>query len=88
MEKHFWTARKINDLNTFFGRSPSGRAIRCNALFVASQSISAAIPNAKKQKNRFSNIIEKRLLNFYALCARNSSRKSFFFWRLLKISIS
>jgi hypothetical protein len=34
-----------------FGRSPSGRAIRCNALFVASQNISTAIPNAK-QKTR------------------------------------
>jgi hypothetical protein len=29
------------------GRSPSGRAIRYNGLFVTSQTISAAIPNAK-----------------------------------------
>jgi hypothetical protein len=29
----------------YFGRSPTGRTIRCNALFVTSQTISAAIPN-------------------------------------------
>jgi hypothetical protein len=31
----------------YFGRSPSGRAIRCNAGFVTSPNISTAIPNAK-----------------------------------------
>jgi hypothetical protein len=30
-----------------FGRSPTGRAIRYNALFVTSQSISTTIPNAE-----------------------------------------
>jgi hypothetical protein len=34
-------------LESDFGRSPTGRAIRCNALLVTSQIISAAIPNAK-----------------------------------------
>jgi hypothetical protein len=29
----------------------TGRAIRCNALFVTSQNISAAIPNAKTQND-------------------------------------
>jgi hypothetical protein len=41
----------------FLGRSPSGRAIRCNALFVTSQSIFAAIPNANKAENHENHLI-------------------------------
>jgi hypothetical protein len=33
-------------MSWLLGRSPSGRAIRYNGLFVTSQTISAAIPNA------------------------------------------
>jgi hypothetical protein len=41
----------INATLEFFGRSPTGRAIRCNLFFAAGatqKNISAAIPNAKR----------------------------------------
>jgi hypothetical protein len=40
-------------LEVYFGRSPTGRAIRCNGLFVTSQTISTAIPNAGNLKAVF-----------------------------------
>jgi hypothetical protein len=50
----------------YFGRSPTGRAIRCNALFVTSQNISAAIPNARTAKLKFKiqNVLTGGLLKF------------------------
>jgi hypothetical protein len=46
-------------IRLFFGRSPTGRAIHCNLLFVTSQKISVAIPNAKRlQKTRVMRILK------------------------------
>jgi hypothetical protein len=41
-----------------FGRYPAGRAIHCNLLFVTSQKISVAIPNAKTHQQHQARLLE------------------------------
>jgi hypothetical protein len=43
-----------HSLNWVFGRSPSGRAIRCNLFAFRGKKISTAIPNAKQHSFRMS----------------------------------